>query len=416
MIIEGLLVALVVAIGSSFLAGGLLLIKGAAGHLWERWQTFFEALESRRWPTTTGQVTRAVVSYTTSRRARTYVPAVRYTYSVDGETFVSDRFAFVVDAGVGEEGAARAQAVIRRFAAGDVQIYYDPDQPRRAVLDRSVPPLLAPTLGWLFTLLLGGGTMLYIGTGLALGPFEGPPDLGDVPSLTAQMGGLATAVGTVFVLLSGVRAVGAAERRQRRLLRWLRSARPALVQEVRAGEPVMVSGRVEDLADDPHANGDGALPFEDAPLVYYDTDAEWFRRTFFTVFGVRDASGAVLVEIEATESTVLESRQLRVEGEVERWLDEQREESDEPIPAYPECLRFERIRAGDRVLVAGCAEREDDGLVFRARAGAPTSLLVAQGSPEEVLTRLGKRPGRTRLLLLLGSGLIVAGIVAMLLA
>src|SRR5688572_26256991 len=86
-IIEGLLVAFVVLIGALFLIGGALLIKGVAGHLWERWSAFFAALESQRWTTTTGKVTRAVVTYTSWRRARRYAPAVRYTYSVGGEAF-----------------------------------------------------------------------------------------------------------------------------------------------------------------------------------------------------------------------------------------------------------------------------------------------------------------------------------------
>jgi len=252
--------------------------------------------------------------------------------------------------------------------------------------------------------------MFPLGVIIVKGPFEDPPNLGDVPSLSAQIGGLTAAFGAILVLVAGVRAIGREERRQRRLLRRLESARTTLVREVRAGEPVIVSGRAEELEGEPPDAFE--LPFEDAPLVYYDADVEWFRRTCFNVFGVRDASGVVLVELEATESTLLQNRRLRIEGQVERWLDDQRDESD-LIPAHPEWLCIECIRKGDPVLLVGSAEQEDDGLVFRAQAGDPTSLLVADGSREEIGTRLGKRLGKTRALYLIGGGLIVVGAAAM---
>src|SRR6185503_3130358 len=179
-IIEGLLVAFVVLIGSLFLIGGTALFKGVGEHLWERWGSFFAAIESQRWVTTTGKVTRAVVTYTTSRRARSYAPAVRYKYSVGGESFVSERFAFVVTESVGEDGAAVARAVVERFpTGGSVPVYYDPKNPKRATLDRGIPPVVGPTLGWLLVLLVGGGVMFPLGVIIVKGPFEDPPNLGD---------------------------------------------------------------------------------------------------------------------------------------------------------------------------------------------------------------------------------------------
>jgi hypothetical protein len=407
-IIEGLLVAFVVGIGLAFVAGGVFLVKGVGGHLWERWAAFFAALESRRWVVTTGRVTRSVVTYTTSRRGRSYTPAVRYTYSVGGERLVADRFAFSVAESAGDEGAAAARAVVERFWPGnEVHVFYDPENPSRATLDRSVPPVLGPTLGWLLVLLVGAGVLLSLGVIIVQGPFEDPPNLGDVP-LREQLGSLAVVVGALFVLAGGVRAVSADERRERRLLQRLESAKLVLAREVRAGEPVVVAGRAE--LEDP---GDLDLPFEDAPLVYYDVDADVYRRTCSTAFDVRDASGVVSVDLGDRATTVLPSRRVRVEGAVERWLDEQRDEGDEPIPAAPAELRLECIRIGDPVLVFGRAEREEGTLVFRVGAADPASLLVTAGTREDVAARLRLRLGRTRAFLLSGAGLLAAGLAAL---
>lgn len=424
-ILEGLLVGFVVLVGASFLLGGVLLIVGVSGHLWERWKVFLAALDSRHWATTTGKITRAVVTYTMHRGVRSYAPAVRYTYNAGGASFVSERYAFVETGGAGDECEAATRAVIERFRAGsEVQVYYDPKEPSRATLDRSVPPVIGATLGWLAVMLLGGGVMFSLGVTVVRGPFEDPPDLGDAPALGVQLGGVAVAVGAVLMFVAAVRALGSVERRGRALLRRLRTGKTTLIRDVREGEIVTIAGTVDDSDDEAEPL---TLPFEDAPLVYYDVDAQWFRRICFGTFDVRDASGVVLVEIEEAESTLLQSRRLRIEGSVERWLDEQLDESDEPhdgsnerhdagadpILAYPEWLRLECIRKGDPVIVIGQAERVEGELVIRAKPGKPTSLLVVDGSREEVSQRLGARIGKTRRLFLAGGVLLVMGALAM---
>ena len=407
MLIEGLLVASVVLFGAMFLLGGLLVLRGVAGHLAERWGAFFAALASERWATTMGKLERAAVTYTTSRGGRTYTPCIRYSYDVGGRTFVSERFAFEVTSGTGEEGLAAARGIVQRLAAGGaVQVFYDSDKPQRATLDRSVPSVVGATFGWSFVLLLGAG-IAFMGVKIVLGPFEDPPNLGEVPPLHAQFGGLAAAGGVFCALVAGVRAVGKEERGQRRLLRAIEAARPVLLREVREGERVAVSGRVESPGSDPE------LPFEAGPLVYYDVDLEFFRRTCCSDFCVRDASGVAWVECREPESAFVQRRRVRIDAVVERWLDDQRDSSDDPTPAYPEWLGLRRIRVGDSVLVVGREEGDGDDLVFRGSSDDPTTLLVADGSREEVLGRLRKRLGRTRALLLVGGGLVVAGIVAM---
>ncbi len=415
MLIEGFLIAFVVGIGSVFLLMALALLKGVLGHLWERWGSFFAALASREWAATIGKVERAAITYaTTGRGGRIYTPLVRYSYGVNGESFVSDRFAFYVANGSLED----IQGVVRRYRPGSsVEVYYDPNQPKRATLDRGVPPVVGPTFGWLFLLLLAGSLFSYLGVIIVRGAFEDPPNLGEVPPLIAQIGGFAGIIGAILVLVAGVRAIRWEERRQRRLLRTLEAAKPALVGEVRAGEIVAVSGRAEELDAEPEDEdgapaGPGELPFEEGAFVYYDVDAEWFRRTFLSDFVVRDSSGIALVEVGEPESTFTRSQRLPIEGAVERFLDDQREDITVPVAAVPTQVRFDCIKKDDAIVVVGRVERDDDEFVFRATPGDPTSLLVATGSREEVIERLGRRVRRTRALLLLGVGLIVAGLVA----
>jgi hypothetical protein len=334
---------------------------------------------------------------------------------------VSERFAFYVATGIGDEGKTATQAVVERFRTGSsVEVHYDPKKPKRATLDRSLPPVMGATVGWLFVLFLAGPLFFYLGFIIVRGPFEDPPNLGETPPLIAQAGGFAVGIGVVLLLVAGVRAIRREEIRQRRMLRYLESAKPVLVHEVHEGELVAISGRVEELEFELDSEEEAALevsrsdlqlPFEDGRLVHYDIDCEWYRTTAFSSFGVRDASGVALVELSEMESTFVQKRHLPVEGAVQRYLDEKREDSAAPIPAVPTEVTFQCIKKGDPVLVVGRAE---DGDEFRATEGDPRTLLVASGTREEVVARLRKGLRWTRALLLLGGALIIAGAVAIL--
>ena len=77
-------------------------------------------------------------------------------------------------------------------------------------------------------------------------------------------------------------------------------------------------------------------------------------------FEVRDASGAALVQLREHESVFAPRERLRIDGEVERFLDEQQEDGDDLLRAYPESLGFRCIRSGDPVLVLGRAATEHE--------------------------------------------------------
>lgn len=422
MLIEGFLVLIVVAFGSIFLLLALGLLKGVVQHLWGRWGDFFEARDSQSWVTTMGKIERAVVSYTHSGRGKArYAPIIRYSYGANGEKFVSERFAFDVGGVTGHGDLPAIQALVQRFRPGSqVEVHYDPKKPKRATLDRSVPPVVASTLGWLCTLLFAGSLFGYLGFIIVRGPFEDPPDLGETPPLIAQAGGFAVGIGGILLLVAGVRAIRSEERRQRRQLRYLRSAKPALVHEVREGELFAVAGRVEEIEAEPGEEDETApsevasLPFDRGLLVYYDIDAEWYRRTGFSDFAVRDASGVAFAQLDELGSMFIEDGRLPIEGAVERFLDAQRESIDQPIPAVPTWVSFRCIKKGEPVVVVGRAEPDEDGMVFGADPGNPESLLVATGTREEVIARLSKRSRRTRAYFFVGSALIIAGTAAML--
>ena len=115
--------------------------------------TVIEAYESTDWPQTDGSVAASGVDMKSDAtdgrtRALRYSPAVSYGYDVDGRTYFSDRLGFT-RVWTGEE--SDAQAIVRRYPVGQaVTVYYDPDDPLRAVLTPGVS--LNSTLGLLFGL------------------------------------------------------------------------------------------------------------------------------------------------------------------------------------------------------------------------------------------------------------------------
>jgi hypothetical protein len=72
-----------------------------------------------------------------------YRPEVSYEYAVDGKTYQSHQIAILVSTS-SNEGIARA--VVDKYPAGkEIDIYYNPDKPKDAVLEQS-----SPGSGWFF--------------------------------------------------------------------------------------------------------------------------------------------------------------------------------------------------------------------------------------------------------------------------
>jgi hypothetical protein len=132
-------------------------------------------LAARRWPAAPGTIIGAEVRVAPgSDEEPFYEAVVRYAYTVQGQEYegAQDDLTYVSNA------QDAAQAIMARYQVGaSVPVYYDPQAPQRALIDRSIRPhhlvgLLLASL--LFPLLTAGG-LLAILTGLAILAAPGPP-------------------------------------------------------------------------------------------------------------------------------------------------------------------------------------------------------------------------------------------------
>lgn len=124
---------------------------------------------SQSWPSINGQVTESRVDHSTSidsdgdQRA-SYTPVVRYTYQVMGQTYTGKNISFGGQPSYGNPG--KAQAALERFPAGEViAVYYNPENPSEAVLERQAGgATLSMVIGIIFLLVglcLGCPMLIY---------------------------------------------------------------------------------------------------------------------------------------------------------------------------------------------------------------------------------------------------------------
>ncbi len=117
------------------------------------------AQASKQWPMVLGQVVSSMItSSSSSEGGTTYSPDIRYAYDVGGRAYHSNRVAF---GGFTSTSNPRdAQKHTDRYPAGSVvQVYYNPNNPQDATLERR-----AGSATFLFAL---GGLFLVIGCGLS---------------------------------------------------------------------------------------------------------------------------------------------------------------------------------------------------------------------------------------------------------
>ena len=152
--------------------GGLALIFGAVGIgvliLYRRGKQ--KAQESSAWPSVTGKVLEAEVSSHTEtdsegESVEAYAPRVVYEYVVNGVAYRGNRLA------IGPVATSRSrhsaeQEVARYPLGGEVQVFYNPQNPAEAVLQtRLQAGKVMLILGIIF---LGLGVLIACGGGLAL--------------------------------------------------------------------------------------------------------------------------------------------------------------------------------------------------------------------------------------------------------
>lgn len=124
---------------------------------------------ARNWPETSGSILKAWVEEDVNRDSdgrtdRDYTPRVEYQYQVDGRTFTGQQLSFGFQRVYGTDTEAW-RALEAYPIGGSVSVYYNPEKPSEAVLDRE----------------LGGG---------ALGPIVGYGGIG---------------LGVIFLLLAVIR-------------------------------------------------------------------------------------------------------------------------------------------------------------------------------------------------------------------
>ena len=95
------------------------------------------AKAAQSWPSMPGTVARTEVvqhedSDSEGNTSVTYEPVVEYNYSVMGQPFTGKRIAF----GTNRYDYKKAQEIVTRYPAGSrVNVYYNPDKPKDAVLE-----------------------------------------------------------------------------------------------------------------------------------------------------------------------------------------------------------------------------------------------------------------------------------------
>jgi hypothetical protein len=121
---------------------------------------------SKNWIAITGTVLSAnvVAGRNRGRNGVSYYPVVMYEYSVDGNRYVGNRMSFGSQIGVGFQAVA-ARSLGKYPVGGTVPVYYNPNNPAEAVLERSAPGnwgnifLLAILLIAIFVLLTSFGIL-----------------------------------------------------------------------------------------------------------------------------------------------------------------------------------------------------------------------------------------------------------------
>ena len=107
---------------------------------------FTRAILTLNWPVTKGIVISAgVKSYHSSKGSSKSGPDIRYSYRIDTTEFISDRYSSTVARG---SGFWAKEIVGRHPVDSEINVYYNPNKPKEAVLDRGLQSDDWKMLGW----------------------------------------------------------------------------------------------------------------------------------------------------------------------------------------------------------------------------------------------------------------------------
>ncbi len=112
---------------------GLFLLLGG-GLLFVGVRSMRAARASRAWPATQGTIVSSELFTSGRGKSRWYKAQISYTFTVSGQSYTGQRV-FFGDSRSSNMG--REQKVVDRYQAGaPVEVFYDPQQPQEAVLER----------------------------------------------------------------------------------------------------------------------------------------------------------------------------------------------------------------------------------------------------------------------------------------
>jgi len=128
-------------------------------------QSMQMARASKSWPSVSGKITSSKVMKvleSTDKKGKkhyTYPAQIKYNYTVEGQNHVGSRISF---GDYSSNTPGHAEGIVKNYPAEkNVRVYYDPDFPVQAVLERRVGfgNFITVIVGILFV--LGGLTLLF---------------------------------------------------------------------------------------------------------------------------------------------------------------------------------------------------------------------------------------------------------------
>ncbi|MCX7009648.1 MAG: DUF3592 domain-containing protein [Kiritimatiellaeota bacterium] len=94
-----------------------------------------------RYQSAEGTVLESRVTSSQSDGSTTYGFGIRYRYTVGGQSFEGDRYAF--GSGSSSDGHGRASQLVKQHPIGSkLTVYYDPAKPQQSVIERHVDPMM----------------------------------------------------------------------------------------------------------------------------------------------------------------------------------------------------------------------------------------------------------------------------------
>ncbi|MBL8693697.1 MAG: DUF3592 domain-containing protein [Planctomycetes bacterium] len=409
-LIQAACIAFVELVGLSLLVFGLFVAWFAVVAVWHGSRELAMAWRSRRWATTRGTIERAVLTRSRTGRVTREGARISYTYFVGGKSYSSMRcrFATSLEGADGVHFSVPRELLARYPIGAAVDVYYDPERPEQATLDRGTPSVWFP---WMIALLLLGTAAFLVAAGasVALGPLEAPPSwpAEELPPMPKQIGGS-------LLVLALIAAFGAwrASRRARRekpLRERIAGLQLTPIDDLTPNRTVAIAGTVE-------VSEAGTLeaPVSGSSVVYHSTTVSGgldYRRSVadHRAFFVTDGRERVRIELEECTDQ-LPAIAIPFDLAAITWVD--RELSDDDV-AVPEFFRLEqrRLAPGDSVLVLGRTRRvgREGALAIRADDESGEPVVLAVGPLEGLQSQLSATKRRRVLCTWIGGVLAVGG-------